>query len=84
MAEKEIGKITHFFNKISVAVIKLSDRLKVGDTIHIKSNHTDFSQIVSSMQVEHQNIETAKPGDDVGIKVDQPVKVGDVVYKVTE
>lgn len=84
MAEQEIGKITHFFGKISVGVIKLSGELKVGDTIKIVGGNREFSQTVSSMQVEHQNIETAKPGDDVGMKVDQPVKEDDVVYKVTE
>lgn len=82
MPEVQIGKITHFFNKISVAVIKLDAELKVGDTIKIVGGNRNFTQTVSSMQIEHQNIETAKPGDDVGLKVDQPVKVGDVVYKI--
>jgi len=84
MAEKEIGKITHFFSKISVAVIKLSDELRVGDTIKIVGHNKEFEQKVESMQVEHQNIEVAKADDDVGLKVDQPVKEGDIVYKVTE
>jgi len=84
MAEKEIGKITHFFSKISVAVIKLSDELRVGDTIKIVGHNKEFEQKVESMQVEHQNIEVAKADDDVGLKVDQPVKEGDIVYKITE
>lgn len=82
--DKEIGKITHFFGKISVAVIKLSEQLKIGETIKIVGHNQEFTQTIDSMQVEHQNIETAKPGDDVGLKVGQPVKVGDTVYKVTE
>ena len=80
--EKQIGKITHFFGKISVAVLELTDELKAGDTIHIVGGERDFTQLVSSMQMEHQNIETAKAGEAVGMKVDQAVKPGDVVYKI--
>lgn len=80
--EKQIGKITHYFGKISVAVIELSDALKAGDTIHIVGGDRDFAQPVDSMQVEHQNIPEAKAGDAVGLKVAQLVKPGDDVYKV--
>ncbi len=82
--EKQIGKITHYFGKISVAVIELSDVLKVGDTIHIVGRGHDFTQTVSSMQIEHQNVNKAGSGEAIGLKVDQPVKEGDVVYKITE
>ncbi len=83
--EKLVGKITHFFNKISVAVVKLTDdELNVGDTIHIKGKTTDFNQQVSSMQIEHQSIEKAKKGDEIGMKVDSPVHENDEVYKVVE
>lgn len=82
--EKLIGKITHCFGKISVAVIELTEEdLAVGETIHIKGKTTDFSQVVSSMQIEHQNVEKAKKGESTGLKVDQAVKEGDLVYKVT-
>ena len=84
MAEKQIGKITHFFSKISVAVVELTDELKVGDTIKIVGRGKEFTQAVSSMQIEHQNVDVAKAGESIGLKVDQPVKEGDVVYKVTE
>ena len=80
--EKQIGKITHFFDKISVAVIELTAGLKVGETIHIVGGQRDFTQTVDSMQVEHQSILKAKKGDQVGLKVGQPVKEGDKVYKV--
>jgi len=60
----------------------LSDGLKVGETIHVKSSTTDFEQVVDSMQVEHQNIEAAKAGDQVGLKVAQKVKEGDQVFKI--
>ena len=80
--EKLIGKIIHYFGHINVGIIELSDRLKVGEAIHIKSSITDFEQVVDSMQVEHQNIEMAKAGDQVGLKVAQKVKEGDQVFKV--
>ncbi len=85
MMEKLIGTITHYFGKISVAVLKVDDdEVKVGDTIHIKGKYTDFSQTINSMQVEHEKIEKAKKGDEVGLKVDNPVHEHDEVYKVTE
>lgn len=83
--EKLIGKITHYFNKISVGIIEITDgELKVGDTIHIKGHTSDFTQPVTSMQLEHASIEKAKKGDAIGIKVDSPVHEHDEVYLVTE
>jgi putative protease len=79
---KLIGKITHYFGNIGVAVIELSDKLKVGDTIRIVGGETDFSQEVDSMEIEHQKINEAKKGDSVGLKVDQKVREGYKVYKV--
>lgn len=80
--EKEIGKITHFFGKISVGVIGLTNDLVVGDTIHIKGATTDFDQPVDSMQIEHEKVEKAGKGQAIGLKVNEPVREGDVVYKV--
>lgn len=84
MEEQEIGIIDHFFNKISVGMIKLSGELNVGDTIHIKGKQTDFSQSVESMRIEYDNVTQAKEGDKVGIKVAQPVHANDKVYKVAQ
>jgi len=84
MPEKEIGKITHYFNKISVAAIELTGDLEVGDTIRIKGHTDDWTQNVDSMQVEHESIEKAGPGLSVGISVEGHAHVNDVVYKVTE
>ena len=85
MAEKEVGKVVGYFAKIGVAAITITDgELKVGDTIHIKGHTTDFEQKVESMQIEKVNMETVKPGDDVGIKVSDRVRDHDVVYLVTE
>lgn len=79
---KLIGKITHYFSKIGVAVIELSDTLKVGDTIRIIGGMTDFSQKVESMEIEHKKVKMAKKGESVGLKVSQKVREGYSVYKL--
>ena len=78
---KPIGKITHYFSKIGVGVIELTDVLNVGDTIRIVGGEADFNQDVDSMEVEHQKVDKAKAGDSVGLKVDQKVREGYSVYK---
>lgn len=83
MAEIEIGAITHYYGNISVAIIQLSDVLKVGDSIHIKGHTSDFTQEVSSMQIEHKDLSEAKSGDSVGIKTTQKAHPNDNVFKVT-
>jgi putative protease len=80
MKEKLIGKITHYFGKISVAIVELSGVLKAGDRIHVKGGTTDFEQDISSIQIEHENVEKAKKGDAIGLKVDEKVREGDEVY----
>ena len=83
MADVKVGKITHYYDKIGVAVLELTDEsLIVGDTIRISGHGNEFTQSVGSLQIEHEQIQTAKKGDMVGLKVDQPVKEGDEVYKV--
>jgi len=79
---KLIGEIAHFFGKISVAVIKLEDSLRVGDTIKIVGGGAEFTQTVESMQIEHEQIQEAKAGESVGLKVLQKVKEGYKVYKL--
>lgn len=83
MAEEQlIGKATHYFGNIGVAVLSLSGGLRVGDTVRLKGPKTDFTQRVESMQVDRQNIDDAKPGDDVALKVDEKVREGDDVFFV--
>lgn len=82
MAEKEIGSVTNYFSKIGVAVIKLTAPLKLGDEVRIRGGTRDFQQRVESMQVEHQPIEEAAPGQEIALKLDQKVRVNDKVYKV--
>lgn len=78
MGEK-IGDVTHYFGNIQVAVLTLSAELKVGDNIHFHGSSTDFTQEVKSMQVEHEDIDTAGPGSEVALKVKERVRAGDVV-----
>lgn len=81
--EKPIGKITHYFSNIGVAVIDLSSPLKEGEEIRIMGGeNTDFNQIVDSMQVDHKEVKSAKKGDSVGLKVKEKVHEGYKVYKV--
>ena len=77
----EVGRVTHFFNKISVAVVELKAPLAVGDRIMIKGPSTDFEQVVESMQIEHKNVARAEAGQMVGLKVNQRVREKDIVYK---
>ncbi|MBA7573349.1 MAG: translation elongation factor-like protein [Dehalococcoidia bacterium] len=84
MPEKEIGKISDFFARPVVAGVEMSGSLKVGDKIHIKGHTTDMEFIVDSMQIDNANVTEAKAGDSVGIKVEDRVRRGDTVYKVTD
>jgi putative protease len=79
---KLIGKISHYFGNISVAVIELSDTLKTGETIRVVGGETDFTQGVDSMEVDHKKVEKAKKGDSVGLKINQKVREGYKVYKM--
>ena len=76
----KVGKFTHYFSKIGVGVLELERKLKVGDTIVISGHSQEFEQKVDSMQVEHEQVNEAKPGDAVGMKVDSPVKEGDQAF----
>ncbi len=81
--EKLIGKVTHYYGKLGVAIIELSDSLKVGETIHFKGAHDDFTQEVTDLQFEHQAIPEGKTGQQVGVKVDQKVHENDQVFVVS-
>ncbi len=80
--EEEIGIITHYFGKISVGIIKLRSTLRVGERIHIKGAHDNFTQTVKSMQINHNDVPMAGRGDEIGIKVPAPVHENDRVYRV--
>lgn len=82
--EVKIGVISNFYKRIGVAVVELSEPLKVGDLIHISGHHTDLTQRVKSMQVEHQNVQIVEQGHSIGLKVEGEVREHDLVYKVIE
>lgn len=83
MPDTRIGKVTHYFDRIAVAVLELTDIIRVGDTIHFLGHSTDFKQQVDSLQIEHQNVTEAKPGQDVALRVIQKVHEHDEAFKVT-
>ena len=78
----EVGRITHFYPKISVAIVELKAPLSIGDKILIKGATTNFEQTVESMQIEHKNIESAEAGQIIGLKVKDRVRENDKVYKI--
>lgn len=80
--EKLVGKIVHYYDKIGVAIIGLTAPLKVNQSVHIKGGHSDFTQSISQMQYDHQDIPAGKKGQQVGIKVEQKVRENDQVFVV--
>lgn len=83
MAEIPVGKVSHYFSHLHVAAVELTGgSLSVGDVIRIKGHTTDFVQPVTSIQIEHQSVATAGPGQSVGIEVREHAREHDVVYKV--
>jgi len=84
MPEIVIGKVTDFFARPVVAGIELTANVKVGDKIHIKGHTTDLELNVDSMQINNVDVNEAKAGDNIGIKVSERVRRGDMVYKVTD
>ena len=79
---KKVGKVSHYFARIGVAVVELTDALSVGDAILFQGSTSDFEQTVASMQIEHENIAAAKGGQSIGLKVEQRVREGDTVFKI--
>lgn len=84
MTEKKIGTVTHYYNHLHVAGVTITDgELHNGDTIHIKGHTSDFEQKVESMQIDHAAVDTAKPGDEIGLTVIEHAREHDTVYAVS-
>ena len=80
--EERVGRIVHYFSRLGVGIVELTEGgLAVGEKIHILGKHTDFTQTVDSMQVEHQNVTRAEKGSKVGIKVKEKVRENDQVFR---
>jgi len=82
MADKEIGKVIHYFDKAGVAVVKLSGALATGDAVKVKKGENEFTDVVGSMQIDKKAVSSVKAGEEVAIKLSQPAKEGSVVFKV--
>lgn len=80
MADTLIGKVIHYYEKIGVAIVRLSKKLAVGDKVKFVKGDTVFEQTVESMQIEHASLTEAKPGSEVGIKVDRSTREGTEVH----
>lgn len=84
MGERRIGTVTHYFDRIGVAAITLTERLRVGDRIRVTGNTTDFVTTVDRMQVDHADVSAAAPGDDVAVHVGQKARAHDAVLQIED
>lgn len=84
MSGVRIGKVTHFFDHLCVAVLALEQPIQVGDTVHFLGHSTDFKQKVESLQIEHKAVTSANPGEEVAMKVAQRVRPNDAVFKISD
>jgi translation elongation factor EF-1alpha len=84
MSGKMIGEVTHFYNRIGVAVLDLTGSLQLGDQVHFLGRSTDFQQKVESMQIEHEDISEAGAGQEIALKVERRVRRHDRVFKIAE
>lgn len=80
--EKPIGEVTHYYGHLEVAIVKFNRKVKVGETVHFKGHTTDFTETINQIQYDHKDVEEAKAGQEVGIKVSEKVRQGDEVYEV--
>jgi translation elongation factor EF-1alpha len=78
---REVGRVSHFFGKINVAIIEVENTISVGDRIFIRGPTTDIEQTVDSMEIEHEKVQQAKAGQSIGMKVNAHVRDNDIVYK---
>lgn len=76
----QVGSVNHYYDKLGVAIIKLTKSLKVGDVLMFGDEEKGFKQEVSSMQLDHEPISSAKKGDEIGIKVEKKAREGTPVY----
>jgi translation elongation factor EF-1alpha len=79
-----VGRVTHYFSRIGVAILRLTGELKTGDKIMIMGHTTDLTQYVESLEVDHHKIQAGGPGMEIALQVPEPVRDGDKVYKVAE
>ena len=78
---REVGRVSHFFSRINVAIVEVTDTISVGDEILIKGPTTDIEQTIDSMEIEHKKVKQAEAGQSIGMKVNDRVRENDIVYK---
>jgi len=83
MSGTQVGEVTHYYGKIGVAVLALTEVLRVGDAVHLLGHATDFRQRVASLQIEHQPVAEAGPGQEVALKVERRVHPHDKLFIIT-
>ena len=85
MPEEQVAVIVKFFAKPSVAALEVtSGNIKNGDLLRYKGHTTDFTEEITSMEIDNQTVDEAKVGDLIGVKVKERVRENDKVYKVVE
>ena len=85
MSDEEIGKVTHYFGKLHVAAIDLTDgELHLGDKVHVKGHISDFTQTIDSMEIDHHAVATAIVGESVGTRVAKHAREHDSVFRVMD
>ena len=82
MAEKQVGTVTHWYDKLGVAVVNIIGKLSKGDAIKVKRGENEFEDTVSSIQIDHKDVDSAKKGDNAALKLSQPTKEGATVFLV--
>lgn len=82
MADKETGIVTHWYDKIGVAVVKLSGALKMGDKVKVRHGEAEFEDTILSMQVDHKDVASGKKGDEVAMKLSGKAKEGSKIFKI--
>ena len=84
MSEKKIGTVTHYYNHLHVAGVSITDgELHEGDIIHVKGYTSDFEQVVRSMQIDHETVNSARRGDQIGLSVIEHAREHDTIYMVS-
>ncbi len=83
MPEELVGEVSHWFDNINVAGIKVSGKLAVGDRIHVVGHTTDLEQEVSSMQLDNEAVDEANAGDEIGVRLTSRARPGDNVYRTS-
>ena len=84
MADQEVGKVIHYYDKAMVVVVRLSGKLAVGEKIKIVKGENDFTMEIASMQIDHKPVEKGKKGDELAIKLESPTKEGATIFRVAE